>query len=147
MIPFVPAVPVEKSIRNQSLMVTEHSNESGEQRLNCWEVLCCGREPGGKASHKAVCPAAIGISADGTNRGKNAGRICWTVAGTLCFGHHQPSVVRKRSLCQLCRFFRQVKLEEGMSFQLITFPEHLHDEAKQDERIAWLREIINNLAI
>ncbi len=60
------------------------------KKLNCWEYMKCGREPGGeKADELGICPAAADSSFDGLNRGKNAGRICWAVAGTFCSGETQ----------------------------------------------------------
>ena len=66
----------------------------------------CGREPGGKkADELGVCPAAGDSSFDGLNRGKNAGRICWAVAGTFCGGEVQGSFADKRKSCMRCDFF------------------------------------------
>jgi hypothetical protein len=48
-----------------------------QNRLNCWEFLKCGREPGGeKADRLGICPAAADASFDGINSGKCGGRIC-----------------------------------------------------------------------
>ena len=48
-----------------------------QNRLNCWEFLKCGREPGGeKADRLGICPAAADVSFDGINSGKCGGRIC-----------------------------------------------------------------------
>ena len=44
-------------------------------RKNCWEVLECGRAPGGnKAEEEGVCPAPVAVKCNGINHGKNAGR-------------------------------------------------------------------------
>ena len=126
-------------------MGQESLKQSG-RKLNCWEVLRCGREVGGATSGQEACPAATDTPADGVNSGKNAGRICWTVAGTFCFGHRQPSVPRKRSLCQLCPFFRRVKQEEGRHFQLIRLASPPLSEKGQGEESASLRRVTNNLA-
>ena len=65
--------------------------------LNCWEVMTCGREKGGKNSAKdGVCPAAADQSFDGINSGKCGGRFCWAVAGTFCDGCVQGSFADKR---------------------------------------------------
>ncbi len=81
---------------------------------NCWEYMKCGREPGGeKADELGVCPAAEDKSFDGINRGKNAGRFCWAVAGTFCGGKAQGSFAEKRESCLSCRFFNKVRAEEG----------------------------------
>jgi len=85
-----------------------------QKKLNCWEHMKCGREPGGdKASKLGVCPAAADISFDGINRGKNAGRFCWAVAGTFCGGTAQGSFAEKRASCLSCDFFNKVRIEEG----------------------------------
>jgi serine/threonine-protein kinase len=88
---------------------------------NCWEVLACGREPGGQCVHQlGVCPAATDDSADGINGGRNAGRICWTVAGTFCGGRVQGSAARKRLTCLHCDFFDQMMREQSAGGSLST---------------------------
>ncbi len=85
-----------------------------QERLNCWEFMKCGREPGGaQIAHLGVCPAAADISFDGIHLGKNAGRICWAVAGTFCGGKVQGSFAEKRASCISCDFFQKVQGEEG----------------------------------
>jgi len=85
-----------------------------ESKLNCWQYMKCGREPGGvNAADLGVCPAAADISFDGINRGRNAGRFCWAVAGTFCGGKVQGSFAEKRSSCFSCEFFHEVRAEEG----------------------------------
>jgi hypothetical protein len=82
-------------------------------KLNCWEVLWCGREPGGvKAEELGVCPAAIQESLDGVNHGKNAGRCCWAIAGTFCKGSMEGCLARKLTSCLKCEFFKLVAGEE-----------------------------------
>lgn len=84
------------------------------QRLNCWDFKDCGRVPGGaKAAELGVCPAATDAGGDGLNGGKNGGRICWAVAGTLCGGKVQGTFTQKQLSCMSCAFFKQVKEEEG----------------------------------
>lgn len=61
-------------------------------KLNCWQVKKCGREPGGaKTAELGICPAAAEVALSGTNGGKNGGRACWAIAGTLCGGKVQGS--------------------------------------------------------
>lgn len=84
------------------------------RKQNCWEYMQCGRQPGGRnISKSGVCPAAVDISFDGINRGKNAGRFCWAVAGTFCGGTVQGSFAEKRKSCLSCDFFNKVRTEEG----------------------------------
>jgi CRP-like cAMP-binding protein len=85
-----------------------------QSKLNCWQYMKCGREPGGvKAEELGVCPAADDISFDGINRGRNAGRFCWAVAGTFCGGNVQGAFAEKRNSCFGCEFFHKVRAEEG----------------------------------
>lgn len=81
---------------------------------NCWEFKHCGREVGGaKAAELGVCPAATDTSVDGLNSGKNGGRICWIIAGTVCDGEVQGTFAQKIPACMACDFFKKVKAEEG----------------------------------
>ena len=84
------------------------------RRINCWEFKKCGREPGGeKVTELGLCPAAIKESTDGVNEGKNAGRVCWAVAGTFCGGKVQGTFAEKYLSCMACDFFKLVKEQEG----------------------------------
>jgi hypothetical protein len=84
------------------------------ERLNCWEFIRCGREPGGdKVAEMGVCPAAADTSFDGINGGAAGGRICWAVAGTFCGGQVQGTFAEKRNSCMDCDFFKRVLKEEG----------------------------------
>jgi hypothetical protein len=86
---------------------------------NCWEHYRCGREPGGsKVDELGVCPAATAEAFDGINRGRNGGRCCWQVAGTLCGGRVQGTFAQKALSCLFCDFFRKVREEEGRGFQM-----------------------------
>ncbi|MEN8142752.1 MAG: two-CW domain-containing protein [Thermodesulfobacteriota bacterium] len=81
---------------------------------NCWEFKECGREPGGnKVEEFGVCPAAVEASADGINRGKMGGRICWAVSGTYCRGEVQGIFAAKITSCASCAFFQTVDREEN----------------------------------
>lgn len=87
-------------------------------KKNCWEVMKCGREPGGeKAKEHGVCPAATDERLAGVHGGKNAGRACWVVAGTFCEGLVQGTFAQKYRDCTTCKFYRQVKREEGAGYQ------------------------------
>jgi len=82
--------------------------------MNCWEIKKCGREQGGSKSRElGVCPAATETSCSGINSGKNAGRICWAIAGTFCGGKVQGDFAQKSVSCMSCEVFKQVKSEEG----------------------------------
>jgi hypothetical protein len=89
-------------------------------KLNCWEIKNCGREPGGKnAQTLGVCPAAMAGEGNGTNGGKNRGRICWAIAGTFCDNIELNSLSRETKSCMDCPIHRQIKEEEGENLQLM----------------------------
>lgn|SRR5574341_489867 len=82
-------------------------------KTNCWEFKKCGREPGGKkAAELGVCPATTTAGLDGVHGGKNAGRACWVVAGSLCGGKIQGTYAQKLSNCWRCEFMNAVKQDE-----------------------------------
>jgi len=82
-------------------------------KLNCWEFKKCGRQPGGhNAAELGICPAATLRELDGAHEGKNAGRSCWVVVGSLCGGKVQGTYAQKLNNCWRCEFMNIVKLEE-----------------------------------
>ena len=90
---------------------------------NCWEFMNCGREPGGENSEElGVCPAATDISHDELNSGKNAGRICWAVAGTFSGGETQGTFTGNQVTCKSCEFFKLVEREVGLYHFKFTKP-------------------------
>lgn len=83
-------------------------------KSNCWEVTGCGRQPGGdKEAELGICPASVEKRADGMNGGRNGGRACWALAGTLCRGEVQGTFATKLVNCMQCDFYLQVAREEG----------------------------------
>lgn len=85
--------------------------------MNCWEFKNCGREPGGsRVDSLGACPAATEKRADGCNKGKNGGRCCWAIAGTLCGNAVQGCFASKVGNCMRCDFFLKVCREEGTEF-------------------------------
>jgi len=88
-------------------------------KQNCWEFKKCGREVGGaKEKELGTCPAAIMRELDGAHGGKNAGRACWIVAGTMCGGKVQGSFAAKYDDCEKCDYYRFVRQEEGPRYIL-----------------------------
>lgn len=82
-------------------------------KLNCWEFKKCGRQPGGhKVNDLGICPVPIHAELDGAHEGKNAGRCCWVVAGSLCGGKIQGTYAKKLNNCWRCDFMNLVKKEE-----------------------------------
>ena len=78
-------------------------------KTNCWEFKKCGREPGGgKAKELGVCLAATAKAVDGVHGGKNGGRACWAVCGTLCGGEVQGTFADKIGNCKVCDFYKLV---------------------------------------
>ena len=77
-------------------------------KKNCWEFKCCGNGEN--------CPAYTEKRLDGNNSGKNAGRACWVVAGTLCGGDVQGVFAVKMADCKKCEFYKLVINEEGGSY-------------------------------
>jgi hypothetical protein len=83
-------------------------------KRNCWEFKKCGREPAGaNAVALGVCPASTEVRVNGMNAGKNGGRACWALTGTLCGGKVQGSFATKLSNCFACDFYQLVAQEEG----------------------------------
>ena len=92
----------------------------------------CKREPGGaRAAENGTCAAATDSSYDGINRGKNAGRICWAVAGTCCGGEIQGTFAEKRESCTSCQFYRLVQEEEGTSNTAHKLLNYFSDDEKE----------------
>lgn len=87
-------------------------------KKNCWEVMKCGRQPGGtKAKEYGVCSAAkLPSFFDGKNEGKSGGRYCWKITGTLCGGKVQGTFADKVKDCTKCEFYLLVRNEEGEYF-------------------------------
>jgi hypothetical protein len=89
------------------------------KRLNCWEVMGCGRQLGGeKVKELGTCPAALPGKYDDVNKGTRGGRFCWVIAGTFCGGEVQGTYAKKVKNCLNCKFFKQVDEEEDRFFVL-----------------------------
>jgi hypothetical protein len=74
------------------------------QSQNCWEFFKC--------KDMSACPVSKETKLDGIHSGKNAGRSCWVVAGTMCGGSKQGSHIDKELGCLQCKFYSIVKEEE-----------------------------------
>lgn len=82
-------------------------------KLNCWEHKKCGRQPGGpKAQELGICPVTTYADLNGAHDGRNAGRACWAIAGSLCGGKIQGTYAQKLNNCWRCDFMNLVKKEE-----------------------------------
>jgi hypothetical protein len=92
------------------------------EKLNCWEVMKCGLVPGTKKAKKyGTCIATIEQRLDGVNSGKNGGRACWALIGTLCpetgIPKEQKTYSQKLKRCIQCRFYELVAVQEGADFK------------------------------
>ena len=88
-------------------------------KTNCWEFKKCGREANGtKADELGVCPASSEKRLDGVHGGKNGGRSCWVVAGSMCGGEKQGTFAQKYKNCQGCDFYMTVKREETIDLEM-----------------------------
>lgn len=89
-------------------------NRGRDKKENCWEFKECGRERGGKKTKESgICPASTDDRLDGVHSGKNAGRSCWVVAGTMCRTEVQGTFAQKYKDCAKCSFYLKVREEEG----------------------------------
>ncbi len=90
-------------------------------KLNCWEYMQCGRQPGGENTEQhGVCPVTIDKRLDGAHQGNNGGRTCWLVGGTECREffektRHQDFAMKYHD-CTLCEFYNHVRFEEAPGF-------------------------------
>jgi len=119
-------------------------------KINCWEFMDCGREPGGKRSAElGVCPAAESTAFNGLYKGKNAGRACWLVAGTFCNSRIQGSFAKKRTSCKGCRFYQQIHGEEGttgldLGFAMIAAHTHVGTAKDANEDRYLVKPLMDN---
>jgi hypothetical protein len=88
-----------------------------EMKKNCWEFKGCGRYEGGhRVQDLGICPTTMERRLDGIHGGKNAGRACWVIAGTLCEGNVQGSFAKKYKNCEKCDFYQEVRKQENTRF-------------------------------
>ncbi|MHA2035918.1 MAG: two-CW domain-containing protein [Promethearchaeota archaeon] len=89
-------------------------------KKNCWEVMACDWQPDYLIEDESgVCPAVKDDRFNGLHGGKNAGRTCWMIAGTLCGGKVQGTYAQKYNSCIECGFYKLVKKEEGLDFKML----------------------------
>ena len=100
-------------IRQWSLVLHNRMRGPVTERRNCWEVMGCGREAGGRrVNGKGSCPASTETSLHAIHGGVNAGRACWTIDGTLCSSSGPDKLEAKKDLCGSCSFYQSVQQEE-----------------------------------
>jgi signal transduction histidine kinase len=105
---------------------------------NCWDVKGCDKGPG----TADPCPAALDHTSTGVNGGLYAGRICWTVPGTGCDSVAHGDFVDKQDICLRCRFFQQVRAEEGAGFRLVKLAQGIRDVDDLHTRIAQVEALM-----
>lgn len=79
--------------------------------MNCWEYKKCGRED--------TCKAATFELADGFLGGKNGGRACIYITGSLCNSVRYGSP--KANNCKSCGFYKILKEEHGRDMNVLAF--------------------------
>lgn len=89
-------------------------------KQNCWEFKQCGKDLyGDRKEATGACPASMEKRLNGEHGGKNAGRACWVVNGTLCDdGKKADRFSKKFEDCCKCDFYKKVKSEEAADFHL-----------------------------
>lgn len=80
-------------------------------KKNCWEFMGCGDKA-------KSCSAFLDQRFDGINHGKNGGRVCWAVAGTLCRESKTKDILVKYDDCIDCEFFSYVHQGEDKKFTI-----------------------------
>lgn len=104
---------------------------------------------GERTGELGVCPAASDTSFYGINGGKNAGRICWAVAGTFCNDEIQGSFAEKRSSCVKCEFYQKVCEDQrgrDLKTELLQFIMMRHDFALEPEFLCNFRNEASAIA-
>jgi len=104
-------------------------------KQNCWEFKKCGREAGGINSDKlGVCPAAMDLQADGFCGGKNGGRACVYIIGTLCDGTCQITYKNKEKMCDTCEFYLQLKKEHPKEMTIFSYLDYINGKIKKEKK-------------
>ncbi|MBF0426357.1 MAG: hypothetical protein HQL66_11130 [Magnetococcales bacterium] len=105
---FSESSTLRRILRAKSLLprleACEQEYESSRNRMNCWEVVQCGREES--------CTAFHASEYDGIFGGRNGGRFCAFVEGTSCKDGLPRPYEEKLKLCSKCNFFSRVMSEE-----------------------------------
>lgn len=99
---------------------------------NCWEKNKCGREPGGiKEAKLGTCPVATFSLADGFLGGKNGGRACIFIVGSLASPEFENSCesIQNRTTadCFRCTFFNTLKKKYKKTFNLEVFNRYIQN--------------------
>jgi CheY-like chemotaxis protein len=89
---------------------------AGTGKLNCWEFHGCDVEPlSDYVIDYRVCAATWTEELHGVHGGKNAGRACWAVVGSMSCGDRE-NICLHAVTCEECDFYKAVMEEEGDNF-------------------------------
>ena len=101
-------------------------------KKNCWEFKNCGKQSGSKHSgEKGECITASMSMYDGINGGRNGGRVCWMIAGTVCDDERQDTFSHKVESCAKCDFYEAIREEEGANLDIpLEIVENILDRIK-----------------
>lgn len=90
-----------------------------EYKMNCWEYFKCGKDVQSKQEDetKKVCNVSITQNINHVNSGRNAGRICWDITGSLCDTFEKGDMIYKEKKCETCEFKALVEKEERENYR------------------------------
>ncbi len=72
-------------------------------------------------------------ASNGINGGKNAGRLCWLIAHTMCKGEAETTFAEMIKACGDCDFYKLVKEEEGNKMMLpLDILQETYERAKEE---------------
>ncbi|MBF0427494.1 MAG: hypothetical protein HQL94_01115 [Magnetococcales bacterium] len=99
---------------------------------NCWEENKCGREPGGSKEKKlGTCPVAVHALADGFLGGKNGGRACIFIVGSLAsqaLANTCESIANNSVRdCFKCHFFEIMKKKYKKTYNLDVYNRYIQN--------------------
>jgi len=104
--------------------------------LNCWDFVQCRQGP----DSPKPCAVATDLASDGVNGGRNGGRLCWAVVGSLS-GNERPFGCAHNTDCLACDFFHLVKSEQGDSFQFLKLARGVSDPGRLRQMIAQVESL------
>lgn len=108
------------------------SKKVNASKMNCWEYMSSGRHRDEGEEGCSQCPVPQMANYDGINGGKNGGRACWIITGTLCDRDIQLTFAHKLATCLKCDFYKAVEEEEGNNLCLpIDIIEHIFNEKRR----------------
>lgn len=100
---------------------------------NCWEYKNCERIPGGaRAVELGICPVYNYASADGFCGGKNGGRACAFISGSLCNGYVHGTQKDKESDCHECDFYHILEQKHKGQMSAASFNSYIKDKGKKN---------------